>query len=1577
MADDPVAQMLQAMRGGGAARPAPRAGGGDPVAQMVAAMGAKPGGSLSVLAQPKPRSLLEQLKQPVTGLPGGLGGLAKLAYREATHGGPMALAADPKAALAAYRRAEGSNPFERLKVTGREIAPFSTAIAESFQSTGQDVLHPTRFAQAVREGRIVDKILEDVGNVALVAGPLAKGISAGAESGATAARIAEEASAASRAAEAAGQTGRAAQAARTAADAEAVAGRLGTRVASRLQPLVPALGRVEHPYRTLAAGVGRGVGRVAEGDSLLAPLARPVVAAGEGVAARVEPLSSRVRDRAALLRARADLSGSIERETNELLPRQLEGFVKAAAVDAPEHVQAAAILEASGRVRPLAPLLEAERAGRVSAGTFARAADEALNDAATPIKGRVSEEAATLAAELVLGTAPADVVEQVARIREGIGEAQAFHERQQRAGFGWVSGERLSPDQLADRPLPAVVEERAAPRRAVVDKAQEAARAAEQRAGEAGQARAQVEAVEVMRLRERAAGHRGTVEAERAKEVGNLRDLARVTKSKADAVEAWRGVRVPPPDLAVSGPLERAAVRTAKAREAFAKLRTRGEEARARIAREAAQGAEAPTLAEGAAVVDVPAVAELQAQAKELRTATAGQMRAQAVDMEERVFRHGKPAKPLKGSPMGDEGEMLTRAFGPRIWASKGKGLGIDEWLDAVGRDLGVSAVDAVTEGGRFSGEARLSAVMDALAEAGTLRREASALLKHQAGAGSEVAARAGLTEWEAEALRGPLEDVGARLQAIESEARGADVSMPSAAERSTAALASAEGNALAALAARSEEGRPLFPRAPTAPERAIYAEGRGGERVARAEGALGQARESVLGRAFQQGQRAGVREGKGLAEAQALRARERALTGQAGAVEAGAVPSTPAARQAALKASLLEQRAGRIERGAATVVADSGPVTQARVVAKEAEAAAAAARRRVATAQAGLDRAVKRAEASVSAAPAKYRPALQAAHRGAEALREMAKQEPAAAAVLLRLAEEMPADLERLRASGDTAQISHVLGGVFQDVPRTPKIRPDVAASPMARLAAEHVRTQQTHALTVQDLAQVYGADARKAVGNRVAGEFTGRLGRAVEDVAPDAVGLKGQALTEAMGRAGWSHSSEMFGTAGGKGDRWLPTAIVKEFKLTFADPSMAERAARQVDRWVTTPWKVANLPLNPHWQIGNLVGNSMMAMVGGGLNPAELVGGMVRGRRELGLVALPEELAGKNLPQRVRTHVAALLKESAPVEGSVLATPEGRKVMGSSLTSEVADLLSPRTSKPHGRVYNAGRGTIRFGYRLNGLIDNLTRSAVLFTKLDEGLPLERAARDTLKVMGNYADATAFERRVVKRVLPFWPWVKHSTALTFRLPVEHPLRVAMTLHLADLASDPDSGLPEWLAGAIPLGGGRYLPTGGLNPFDQVAAPIFTPSGLGRSLSPAIRLPLEVMNMRPDKQQLLSAPAGYEKDGAGFIGVKPALYRLAGSTAPTRLLRDLPGEPVARFDTGQPILKGGRTISAAKPGGKLGALAAYATGAPRPIDYDTEAAARRAAKADKAAAKSRASYEQRRKIAALGKPVKR
>lgn len=172
----------------------PRGGSGQPSAAFLS------GVQRSQAQRQERKGILGQVKDVVGDIIPGFAHLAKTAATEAA--APVRLAVD---AIQGDAKASDIpsllNPADvavdtfmgRRNERQASLHPLADQFGSSMRTTYEDVIHPSRFKKAWDEGQIVNKVLEDAGNIALVGGVAAKGLGA-------AARTAEAAGNAERAA---------------------------------------------------------------------------------------------------------------------------------------------------------------------------------------------------------------------------------------------------------------------------------------------------------------------------------------------------------------------------------------------------------------------------------------------------------------------------------------------------------------------------------------------------------------------------------------------------------------------------------------------------------------------------------------------------------------------------------------------------------------------------------------------------------------------------------------------------------------------------------------------------------------------------------------------------------------------------------------------------------------------------------------------------------------------------------------------------------------------------------------------------------------------------------------------------------------------------------------------------------------------------------------------------------------------------------------------------------------------------------------------------------------------------------
>jgi hypothetical protein len=151
---------------------------------------------------------------------------------------------------------------------------------------------------------------------------------------------------------------------------------------------------------------------------------------------------------------------------------------------------------------------------------------------------------------------------------------------------------------------------------------------------------------------------------------------------------------------------------------------------------------------------------------------------------------------------------------------------------------------------------------------------------------------------------------------------------------------------------------------------------------------------------------------------------------------------------------------------------------------------------------------------------------------------------------------------------------------------------------------------------------------------------------------------------------------------------------------------------------------------------------------------------------------------------------------------------------------------------------------------------------------QLQKGSSYDVAVNHTLRALGDFTNMTAFERRYVREVIPFWGWLRHQTLMTMRMPIYSPYRAAYLIALTDILEDEDMAdeFYDLIGSAIPLGGGSYLNLGGLSPF---VSPFNMPldptntegSGIMGTISPMIKLPyMAITGTNLTRQQPMTRP---------------------------------------------------------------------------------------------------------------------
>jgi len=295
---------------------------------------------------------------------------------------------------------------------------------------------------------------------------------------------------------------------------------------------------------------------------------------------------------------------------------------------------------------------------------------------------------------------------------------------------------------------------------------------------------------------------------------------------------------------------------------------------------------------------------------------------------------------------------------------------------------------------------------------------------------------------------------------------------------------------------------------------------------------------------------------------------------------------------------------------------------------------------------------------------------------------------------------------------------------------------------------------------------------------------------------------------------------------------DLWVKREIADAVEQGQNPQSNLLDAAREIAENyydpITNTWKASVLAARPLWLVNNYLGNMAMAAFFGHMTPvqyARFMSTAIELQRGLNSGNLGGEmrLLKGNPAATIRT-LAGKTKKSDVIR-TVDLTPEMVGSMqvatGTSfMDTDIARGSSRSALTPQGGIYDAATQPFRNftarSYRINSAVDDTNRSmlivARLFTgpdgKIDFDLdPTQAALDDAVRAVndtfGSYQNLSGFEQAFLRRVFPFYTWVRHITGALWKqmTNVNEIDRTLMFAHVVKIMGEPneeESLLPEW-----------------------------------------------------------------------------------------------------------------------------------------------------------------------------------
>ena len=327
-----------------------------------------------------------------------------------------------------------------------------------------------------------------------------------------------------------------------------------------------------------------------------------------------------------------------------------------------------------------------------------------------------------------------------------------------------------------------------------------------------------------------------------------------------------------------------------------------------------------------------------------------------------------------------------------------------------------------------------------------------------------------------------------------------------------------------------------------------------------------------------------------------------------------------------------------------------------------------------------------------------------------------------------------------------------------------------------------------------------------------------------------------------------------------------------------------------------LTARWKSHILPISLRWQIGDAVGIVMFAWLRGDIAPREL---SARMREVVGRMTDPND------PRLGNILFTDLMGD--PFSDPVLAAGFGAGLQARGLRMEDIRFIEQNVARLTGQDVRIGRFK-RYdqfrnkAFRLNEAINGIGRAAVYIDNLDRILQrkgrsldeingpntlndpeitsaIREAVNATNETLGAFSDLSPWEKQVMRKVFPFWSWIKFINKAAFELAIDQPDRVLFYAHLGSMAADPDGNdLSDWLRGKTPIMGALY-DLNFLNPYQDAflfkGNPLVASAETFTSISPAFSVPVTAVGELYYAQTGRNLPIGYRLSRPSYLEGRP------------------------------------------------------------------------------------------------------
>lgn len=286
------------------------------------------------------------------------------------------------------------------------------------------------------------------------------------------------------------------------------------------------------------------------------------------------------------------------------------------------------------------------------------------------------------------------------------------------------------------------------------------------------------------------------------------------------------------------------------------------------------------------------------------------------------------------------------------------------------------------------------------------------------------------------------------------------------------------------------------------------------------------------------------------------------------------------------------------------------------------------------------------------------------------------------------------------------------------------------------------------------------------------------------------------------------------------------VPRAAGTEIQWAFKNPHWV---LQKYDSFLQA-WRAGILALAPRWLINNYAGNSLFLglFTGGDLSALRAA----KGSRDL----LPHEIEGNTFSGQAHFDpTESLISKNDLGQTKKLSRRYFRVTEGVFRVNAGVEGGFRRAAYIHAVKTLLNREGLGVRTRGLGLTPEEKASRMVEAVAQAPDYIKREGMRNMKQwMGDYQGLTQFERQVMRRVIPFYSWIRVINTWVFGMPFRSPLRaeaLSLISQLGRAAQGDRSYLPWWEQGRIELPGGFSLRTSGINPLASVMETVSAVTG--------------------------------------------------------------------------------------------------------------------------------------------------